>query len=270
MRPKKELGQNFLQNQEVVESLINTSEPKSGDIYLEIGPGKGAITSVLASRVSRIIAVELDVTLAERLKKSFAQSNNLRIIQADILHYLDLRHHDSKSNKVIGSIPYQITSPLLHALARLSIDRKTDSITLLIQKEVAQKICAQPPKASYLSTFVQTYFDVSYIKTVPKEDFFPVPKVDGAIVKLVPKLQPGGLEQKSGVVEVEKWSAFLHQGFKHPRKMLNKSFDEKILKEVGVNPGQRSQELSLDTWLKLYKTCVSKLQRLENYAEKDE
>ena len=96
MRPKKELGQNFLQNQEVVESLINTSEPKSGDIYLEIGPGKGAITSVLASRVSRIIAVELDVSLAERLKKSFAQSNNLRIIQADILHYLDLRHHDKQ------------------------------------------------------------------------------------------------------------------------------------------------------------------------------
>lgn len=255
--PRKELGQNFLRSQDEVGELIEVSQPGPDDIYLEIGPGEGVITKNLAQKVKQIIAVELDSNLTNNLKTSFKTYKNIEFINEDILSYLNSCYHDSnhgsKFNKIIGSIPYQITSPLLHQLTDLITRIKIDSITLLVQKEVAKKISAKTPNAGYLSNFIQTFFEVRYINAVPKECFFPIPKVDGAIVKLEPISQPLGLNQKTPVVEPKKWSAFLHQGFKHPRKMLKKVFDEKILEETGINHSQRPQDISPESWLKLYK-----------------
>ena len=261
-RPRKELGQNFLRSQDIIDELIKISQPQPDDTYLEIGPGEGVITKNLAQKVQHAIAVEIDGNLTNNLRSSLKKYKNTELINEDILRYLNScyhdSNHDSKFNKIIGSIPYQITSPLLHQLAALITKMKIDSVTLLIQKEVAEKIAAQAPHANYLSNFVQTYFDVAYIKTVPKSVFYPIPKVDGAIVKLEPVYQPGvyqpeGLNRKTPAVEPKKWSSFLHQGFKHPRKMLKKVFDEKILREAGINPSQRPQEINPESWLKLYK-----------------
>lgn len=250
MKPKKELGQNFLRDLSAVESLISASGPKKTDNYLEIGPGEGAVTQLLAPRTSSVLAVELDPELIPNLEKLSASFNNISIVNGDVLKILcgDASIRGSKINKVIGSIPYQITSPLLHSLAKLTLTISIESATLLIQKEVAKKITAGVPNASYLSNFVQTYFDVKYIQTVPKEYFYPVPKVDGAVVFL----QPVGLDEKTSVVEPERWSSFLHKAFEHPRKMLRKVFDEKILKEAGIVPTQRPQEIGLENWTKLF------------------
>lgn len=251
-KPKKEMGQNFLKDQDTIERLVSVSEPKKTDNYLEIGPGEGVVTRSLAPRVKSVAAVELDQELIPNLEKLTVSFNNIDIVNGDILEILcnDESIRSSRINKILGSIPYQITSPLLHSLAKLTVTSSIESATLLIQKEVAQKITAKVPNASYLSNFVQTYFNVEYIQTVSKEHFYPIPKVDGAIVFL----QPVGLDEKTSVVEPEKWSTFLHKAFEHPRKMLRKMFDEKILEEAGINPIQRPQEVNLENWTKLYKT----------------
>ena len=245
--PKRYLGQNFLRNPAVVKDLIDASEPKSSDSYLEIGPGEGAVTKILAPKVKKVIAVELDHEMVQSLQKSFTSIDNITIVRDDALRFLTKRStlDANHFNKIIGSIPYQITSPLLHALVDLSLSIKLDNIVLLIQKEVAQKICAQPPRASYLSNFVQSYFEVQLIRNVSREWFYPVPKVDGTIIRLIPityNLLPNP----------DVWSDFLHQGFKHPRKMLKKVFDEKILKESGIKVEQRPSSLKLADWITIY------------------
>ena len=250
LNPIKTLGQHFLREAKIIDDLITASDPNSNDVYLEIGAGEGAVTKNLAPRVKKLIAVEIDKQLLETLESNTKGINNVLVVNQNALAYLNLRYHDSNFNKVIGSIPYQITSPLLHSLAKwCANNREVDSVVLLIQKEVADKITAGAPHGSYLSNFVQTYFDVTYIKTVPKSSFWPVPKVDGAIVRLQPKTTNYQLLTTNST----KWSAFLHQGFKFPRKMLKKVFDERILEQAGIDPDQRPQEVSLDSWSKLYK-----------------
>lgn len=248
MRPKKELGQNFLQDRETIERLVDASEPKPGDVYLEIGPGQGAVTKILAPRVKEIIAVELDSDLIPDLKKLSAIINNITIIHGDVLSYLNSQFStfNFQFNKVIGSLPYQITSPLLHSLAKLSLTSSLESATLLVQKEVAEKILAKAPDASYLSNFVQSYFDLKFVVHVSRERFYPVPKVDGTIINLKPttyNLPPNP----------DDWSKFLHTAFKFPRKMIKKVFDEKMIAKAGIRPDQRPQEVELVQWQELFK-----------------
>lgn len=253
MKPKKELGQNFLTSSKAVEALVDASGPKVSDVYLEIGPGHGVVTRTLAIKVKKVIAVELDRSLVPSLKKNLKDFPNVEIVNGDALKILNnhISVYDYEFNKIIGSIPYQITSPLLHLTVNLSQEISLDAITLLIQKEVAQRLSAEVPHANYLSIFVQTYFDAKYVKTVPRGAFAPVPKVDGAIVVLRPK--PVGLNGKKAEVEPEIWANFLHTAFKFPRKMLRKVFDEKMLESAGIKPSQRPQEVELSQWQKLFK-----------------
>lgn len=249
-RPKKELGQNFLRSQDIVEQLVHASAPKATDIYLEIGPGRGAVTVKLAPLVKKITAVEIDKDIIQALKKKLAGSPNVEVFNADVLKFLRYQHshHDIGFNKVIGSIPYQITSPLLHQLAVFSRRRSLDIIVLLLQKEVGEKLVKTAPSANYLSNFVQNFFSVAVVKNVPKEYFYPVPKVDGVIVKLI-QSNSAGMK-----IDPEIWSSFLHQGFRHPRKVLKSNFDEKILLKAGINPGLRAESLEIKEWLELFKT----------------
>jgi 16S rRNA (adenine1518-N6/adenine1519-N6)-dimethyltransferase len=251
MKPKKELGQNFLRDTAMAERLISASEPEITDNYLEIGPGEGVVTKLLAPKVSKVVAVELDPELIPNLKVISDSINNIDVVSGDILEFVvkNSKLSAENFNKVIGSIPYQITSPLLHSLAKPATASSFASATLLMQKEVAKKISSKAPSASYLSNFVQTYFTVTYVETVPKEYFYPIPKVDGAIVKLEVRSK-----SKEVSTEPEIWSQFLHEAFKFPRKMLRSAFDEKILKEAGISPTRRPQEISLKAWARLHKT----------------
>ena len=314
VRTKKSLGQNFLTDQKVIRNLVKAANLSKNDTVLEIGAGTGVITRELARQAGKVIAVEFDRDLIPILKlnlKGLKGSETIEVINDDILK-LNLK--GLKGFKIVGSIPYQITSPLIH---KLIFEGGWQVAVLLIQKEVAEKIIAQPPKATYLSNFTQAFAEVKVIKNVPKTAFKPQPEVDGAIVKLTNKnnrcplnyrhsefaLKPdrqgsnvktqnpnksqgpkskgrfgfrilslvrhltlGFLISPKGVlnqlqnskmeISPQNWSAFLHRGFAHPRKMLNKAFPKEVLEKAGINPHQRPQELTITEWKKIHRILL--------------
>ena len=249
---KKELGQNFLCDKETANLMVNTLHPEKTDVVLEIGPGAGILTSILAKKVEKVFAIEFDRDLIPTLKNNLQGLTNVEIENQDILKYLSQTKAENKIipfGKILGSLPYQITSPLLHLIAKTPYWKKA---TILIQKEVAEKITAKPPKSNYLATFLNRYAKIEIVKIVPKNYFFPMPKVDGAIVTLEKK------EVSTDPKEVERWSNFLHQGFRFPKKMLNKPFEEKALTLAGIDPTRRPGTLLTEEWERLYNRLGNK------------
>ncbi len=239
------MGQNFLQNPqggEYLRSLALSTEISPEDTVVEIGPGLGALTKLLAQRAKKVIAVEIDPELIPTLQENLRAYPNVEIVNADILKLLtsDFRFPE-KNLKVTGSIPYQITSPLLH---ELMARQNWQVAALLVQKEVAEKISAIPPNAGYLSNFIRTFVDVKLVAVVPKAVFWPIPKVDGAVIQLKVKPGPG----RELIIDPRKWSRFLHWGFTHPRQMLNKVFPAAVLEAANVDPRRRPATLSLTEW----------------------
>lgn len=255
VKPKKRFGQNFLVDQKVVAGLVAAADlPEAdaltkADTVIEIGAGTGVLTKELAKQAGKVIAFELDRDLAPVLKKELAGSGNVEIINEDflksdnslILHSIE----ELPQFKIVGSIPYQITSPLIHKL--LTLEPKPTLVVLLIQKEVAEKITAKPPRATYLSNIVKLLGEVEIVRFVPKTAFWPVPEVDGAIIEIVcrggPCVRPS---------DVEEFQKFLHRGFQHPRKMLRSKFDASALERCGIDPKRRAQTLTFEEWIKLY------------------
>lgn len=252
LSPKKELGQNFLKNEFAIDLMVKSldlSEREKSEsekeTVIEIGPGMGAVTTrLLEEKVSKIYAIEFDERMVSFLKNTFQKEKALEIIHTNVLDWLPKFETDGNF-KIVGSLPYYITSPILHRIVYMQ--KRPRVCVLLVQKEVAQKLCEKAPKASYLSTFIQTFFEVDFIQKVQKEDFEPIPKVDGGIIKLTRK------EITLDYERIEKYEKFLHHAFRHPRKMLNKTFSTQILKEVGIEPTARPQSVSKRTWLELFK-----------------
>jgi len=244
---KKQLGQNFLVDRRFVTDLVRVANLTKGDVVLEIGAGTGNVTKEILPRVKHLYAVEFDSDLITYLKELSTLNSRFSIINEDILRVLNDQRkiEELKITKIIGAIPYQITSPLIH----LIIQDYQIPTTLLVQKEVAERITARPPHATYLSNFVTYWGEAKIVEIVPKEAFYPIPKVDGAIVTLTPRH-----EKPADTIKLSK---FLHRGFANPRKMLNKAFPIETLKEVGVDPTSRPENLSLDDWVRLYKKVLS-------------
>ncbi len=236
---------------EISSYMVSALDLIPGDTVVEIGSGLGAVTQELADTLfepdSHIFAVEIDTRFIPKLREMFRSYLNVSVIHADILEWLPAQSFTSDF-KVLGSLPFYITSPILHMLTLLEKRPKTS--VLLVQKEVGQNISAEVPKGSYLSVFLQTFFEVTYLKTVPKAVFDPVPKVDGALVKLERResIPPQLVAQDA----VRDYSKFLHRGFSHPRKMLNKVFSKRELATVGISGNLRPQDLSIPLWLDLY------------------
>ncbi len=254
-KPKKSLGQNFMLAREVSSYMVSVLDLVPGDIVVEIGSGLGAVTQELADALfepsSHIFAVEIDTRFIPKLREMFRSYLNVSVIHADILEWLPAQSFTSDF-KILGSLPFYITSPILHMLAFL--DKRPKVSVLLVQKEVGETISAEVPKGSYLSVFLQTFFEVTYLKTVPKTVFDPVPKVDGALVKLEfrESIPPQLATQES----VRRYSKFLHRGFSHPRKMLNKVFSKEELASVGISGSLRPHDLSIPLWVDLFTTLV--------------
>lgn len=241
-------------SENISSKMVQALNLSSTDIVVEIGAGLGAVTEKLSESLfeygSHIYAVEIDERFISKLEQMFRESLNISIVKADILEWLPEQEfeHDFK---VLGSLPYYITSPILHALVKLR-KRPVRSV-VLIQKEVGEKITAPPGGASYLSVFVQTFFDVTYLETVPKNVFSPEPKVDGAIVVLDRKEVTPPFDS---LEVVDKYEGFLHKGFSSPRKMLNKPFKKEELARVGVDGTLRPQNLDVDTWKRMFVSLV--------------
>ena len=250
------------------------------DTILEVGPGLGVLTLELAKRAKKIIAAEKDRKMAEILKHVLDDENikNVEIIEGDILKLLaslnrtaitgkaDLNfqllnkllitNYQSQNYKLVANIPYYLTSPLIRKF--LETENQPSLIVLLIQKEVAQRICAKPPKMSLLSVATQFYAEPKIISYVSRKSFYPQPKVDSAIIRISPRateIESLGRDSISNFFKLAK------AGFAHPRKQLinnlsagldiNREEIEKILLESNLKPTMRPSELSVDKWVEL-------------------
>lgn len=244
IRPKKSLGQNFLIDKNIVQKIIKTANISKNDLVFEIGPGKGALTKELAKSAKKVIAIEKDENLTSLLNQE--KMENVEIITGDVLR--DLPEIKGKY-KVVANIPYYLTSFLIRKL--LEIENKPQEILLLVQKEVAQRICAPAGKMSLLAISVNYYAQPDIKGFVSKNCFWPKPKVDSAILKITP------LKRKKNNF----FFKIVRAGFSQPRKQLvnnlslglkiNKEKTEEILNRTGINPKSRAQELNINDWLKL-------------------
>ncbi len=243
IKPSKKLGQNFLVDRGVLKKIIHAANLNSDDIVLEIGPGLGVLTIELAKRVKKVIAIEKDRRMCEILKKVLKNYKNVEIINKDIL---DVGYSTShiETYKLVANLPYYITSPVIRKF--LEAKNNPRLMILMVQKEVAQRICAQPPKMSLLSIAVQFYAKPEIISYVSKKSFYPQPKVDSAIIKIIPKPIPK--------INIKKFFNLVKKGFSNKRKMLknNLKIEESLLKDLGLNPKIRAENLSIKDWLKLF------------------
>lgn len=258
MTAKKSLGQNFLTNKNKIGEIISALALKDSDTVIEIGPGHGEITRELATRDKRqgmrIIAIEKDERLAEELRNSMRMhGDRIEIITGDALKILPGLVSSSRfqvSNyKVVGNIPYYITGFLLRILGEL--ERKPEIIVLTVQKEVAERIAAEPPRMNLLAASVQLWAQPEIMGFIPKEYFSPRPKVDSAIIKLITR--DGGQKTKREKQETDNYYKLIKILFKQPRKnilnnllsVINKEDVCRILGKTDINPGDRPQDLDI-------------------------
>ena len=243
---KKSLGQNFLVNKGILDKIIRAAELDKNDTILEIGPGTGVLTKKLARNAGRVIAVEKDCRLVEMLKTEILTKSvdgNVEIVEEDVLKFNPTTYNlKPKAYKVIGNIPYYITSYLLK-----TVFEKWPVpifIVLMVQKEVAQRIVAKPPEMSLLALSVQFYAEPKIVSYVSRGSFRPMPKVDSAIIRLIPNS-----EQRTA--NSEQFFKLIKTAFAGKRKQLKNTLGIEILKNTGIKPESRPEELSLDDWLKL-------------------
>jgi len=243
---KKSLGQNWLHDRD---TLLEIAELTSGtsDTVLEIGPGLGTLTSALLKYFDQVIAVEFDENLAANLLGSFP-GKNLTVIHADILDFnLDVL---PKNYAVAGNIPYYITSPIVQKF--LHADNPPSKVTLLVQKEVAERLAAGQGKYSILGLSAQIYAEVSLGPVIKRDLFTPSPKVDSQVVILKPRPKPLATEQTMALIKL---------GFSAPRKKLTSNLSRtlqlprerlrNIFNEINLPEQVRPASLSIDNWIKL-------------------
>jgi len=185
IKPSKSKGQNFLIDENILTKIVGAAELKKTDYVLEIGPGLGVLTKELTQIAKKVLSVELDKSLVFFLKKNFKENKNLEILESDILKIKNIditKTLGSKDYKLVANLPYNITKPIFRKF--LSYEPKPSQIIVLVQKEVGQKIVAKDKKESVLSLSVKFYGQPEIIDYVPKESFYPQPKVDSAILKI--------------------------------------------------------------------------------------
>ncbi|HRZ29812.1 MAG TPA: 16S rRNA (adenine(1518)-N(6)/adenine(1519)-N(6))-dimethyltransferase RsmA [Candidatus Paceibacterota bacterium] len=253
IKAKKSLGQNFLINQTILEKIANVSDITKADTILEIGPGTGNLTEKLLKTSAKIIAVEKDLRLEKTLNQRFETFKNFNLIFGDIRSIYPEFVKNQKSNfKVVANIPYYLSSFLFRLFFELS--PKPAVITLLIQKELAERISKNNVLNNKLRMYTSLYFDSKYIETVKKTNFKPQPKVDSAIIKLTYK------NVKYPKSFLTKFENIINAGFQQPRKMLisnlkhyyNSSIDYlSIFEDLNIDIKSRPEQLSFETWLEL-------------------
>ncbi len=251
VRPLKRLGQNFLINKGVLKIIIEAASLSPEDTVLEIGPGTGVLTLALVERVKKVIAVEKDIRMIKVLKEALKNFKNVEIIQGDILK-VNLR---VKNYKVVGNLPFYLTAPVIRKFLEMR-EAKPQSMVLIVQKEVAQRICSKPPRMNLLAVSVQFYAESKIISYVSKKSFWPQPEVDAAVIKITPTAPPIGKR--------DLFFKIVKAGFSQPRKQLinnlskglkmNKEEVKAWLKKNKISHIQRAETLKIEDWLKLTKS----------------
>jgi 16S rRNA (adenine1518-N6/adenine1519-N6)-dimethyltransferase len=256
---KKSLGQNFLKSEAALRAMCTSGSVSNKDTVVEIGPGKGALTTKLLECAQKVIAVEKDRDLIKILEEKFKEeikSGKLDLIEGDILEFDPAKYKLlSGKYKIIANIPYNITGAIFKKF--LSGIVKPETMVLLVQKEVAQRIVANDGKESILSLSVKVYGNPKYVMKVGKRFFSPSPKVDSAIVAIT------GITEKSLLSKdlEEKFFEVVKLGFAHKRKVLRKNLEdvatpqtiESMFGELGIDAKSRAEDLPLTSWLSITK-----------------
>lgn len=249
----KSLGQNFLTDKNIIDKIIDATEITDEDLVIEIGPGIGVLTAEAAQLARKVTAVEIDRNLIPILQDTLQEFDNVEIINEDVLK-ADLNAiiaaAGCRKTKIIGNLPYYITTPIIMGLLESHVE--ADSITIMMQKEVADRIKAEPGTKAYgaLSAAVQYYCTVTTVATVPREVFFPAPKVDSAVLRLdIRKEKPVKL------MDEPLFFRCIKAGFGQRRKTLSNSLSQlgdftkeeikTCLGDTGIDEKRRAETLSL-------------------------
>ncbi|MCD5411629.1 16S rRNA (adenine(1518)-N(6)/adenine(1519)-N(6))-dimethyltransferase RsmA [Thermodesulfovibrionales bacterium] len=246
---KKRLGQNFLFDPSILRRIIEVSKITLDDMVVEIGPGTGRLTKLLAGLARKVIAIELDFGLYEKLKEELKGFNNIELVHCDALKY---NYKELQPFKVVSNIPYYITTPIIFKL----IETRTNlrSMTLTMQKEVAQRIVAKPDTKDYgvLSIAVQYYGRPKFEFIVPKGAFRPVPRVDSAVIHMDMCEEPA-----VKVVDEKLFFRVVKTAFSQRRKTLANVLKpvlkntEKVLISSGIKPIRRAETLTIEEFARL-------------------
>jgi 16S rRNA (adenine1518-N6/adenine1519-N6)-dimethyltransferase len=250
-RARKRFGQNFLHDEAIIEGILEVISPDKGQHLVEIGPGRGALTMPLLSRCDQLDVIELDRDLVPLLASKLGHHKHLTIHEADALKfdYRQLQQHGEKL-RVLGNLPYNITTPLLFHL----VEQKAciEDMCFMLQREVVERICAEPGTKQYgrLSIMLQHQCYVEQMFVVPPEAFDPPPKVESAIIYLQPLSQ-----NKGGEVDLARLNQIVTAAFSQRRKTiantLKKLVSLETLEQVGIEPGQRPETVTVEQYVEL-------------------
>lgn len=248
--PRKRFGQNFLQNQHVITDILQAINPQPADNILEIGPGLGAITQPLLRRVEHMTAVEIDRDLHQYLLELPIAQGKLDLISADALT-IDYSQFGSNL-RIVGNLPYNISTPLLIHLLRYAASIK--DMYFMLQKEVVDRMAAGPGSKAYgrLSVMLQYHCEVDHLFDVPPEAFDPQPKVDSAIVRLIPYR-----DSPYEAVDLEQLQRIVASSFAMRRKTLTNNLKGIVsvtqLADLGIDGSKRPEQISIKEYVQLAK-----------------
>ncbi len=277
IRPRKSFAQHWLKSEKALDAIIKAAEcHQSDDRVLEIGPGTGILTRRLLPLVRSLVAVEIDLDLCKQLAKQLGQRENFLLLQGDFLT-LDLPSHLAafpnfqQQNKVVANIPYNITGPIIEKLLGTIANPNPEpyeSIVLLVQKEVADRLYANPGSRTFgaLSVRVQYLADCEFICTVPASAFYPPPKVDSAVVRLHPR------QIETPALNPRKFETLVKLGFGAKRKMLRNNLQSlverdrltQLLEQLEINPQVRAEDLSVQQWVTLANQLTVNSEQTDN------
>lgn len=260
---KKSLGQHFLRSQRALSDIIDAGDVQADDVVVEIGPGEGVLTERLLKLAGKVIAIEKDDSLAEKLKEKFSteiSEGKLEIFHQDVLDFdfATIASYKKLNYKVIANIPYNITGILIRNI--LSASYQPQHMVLLIQKEVADRIVARDEKQSLPSLSVKVYGTPKIIAPVPPGAFAPPPKVTSAIISI----SNISRQNFKSPQEEQVFFALIHAGFAHKRKQLQANLREilpsekitSIFKALNLTPTIRAEDISVENWLQLVRESV--------------
>lgn len=254
IRPTKSMGQNFLIETEVVEEIVNIAEIGPGDLVIEIGPGMGILSRQILSSGAKLIAVELDRDLAALLRGDLAGVENFELVEQDARYLNPGEITDGQPYQVVANLPYSVATVILRNL--MESDHPPTRMTVMVQREVAERMTAEPGEMSLLGLATDLYTDAQIAMIVPPEVFLPPPKVDSAVVLMDtrPELR-GTAEMRERMFELATMA------FQRKRKTLSnglsmgldrpKSELDQVLTSIDIDPMRRPQTLGVDEWLRI-------------------